>query len=117
MIQEISALATSTFAVHASRALPGRSALHLSVSQPLRVENGSASLTAPAARTKQGEVLYRSLRADLAPGERQLDVAAQWNRALPLGEFRLGAIWSQWPGHRDVLGPQFALLSGWRWTF
>ena len=117
MIQEISALATSTFAVHASRALPGRSALHLSVSQPLRVENGSASLTVPNARTKRGEVLHRSLRADLAPGERQLDVAAQWNRALPLGEFRLGAIWSHWPGHRDVLGPQIALLSGWRWTF
>jgi len=56
-------------------------------------------------------------RADLAPGERQLDFAAQWNRALPLGELRLGAIWSHWPGHRDVLGPQVALLSGWRWTF
>ena len=117
MIQEISALATSTFAVHASRAFQGRSALHFSLSQPLRVENGWASLTVPNARTKRGEVLHRSLRADLAPGERQLDLAAQWNRALPLGEFRLGAIWSHRPGHRDVLGPQFALLSGWRWTF
>jgi len=45
------------------------------------------------------------------------DVEAQWKRALPLGELRLGAIWSHWPGHRDVLGPQVALLSGWRWTF
>ena len=117
MIQEISALATSTFAVHASRAFQGRSALHFSLSQPLRVENGWASLTVPAARTKRGEVLHQSLRADLAPGERQLDVAAQWNRALPLGELRLGAIWSHWPGHRDVLGPQLALLSGWRWAF
>ena len=117
IIQEISALATSTFGVHASRALPGAGALHFSLSQPLRVENGWASLTVPAARAKRGEVLHRSLRADLAPGERQLDLAAQWNRPLPLGEFRLGAIWSHWPGHRDVLGPQVALLSGWRWTF
>ena len=117
MIQEISALATSTFAVHASRAFQGRSALHFSLSQPLRVENGWASLTVPNARTKRGEVLHRSLRADLAPGERQLDLAAQWNRALPLGELRLGALWSHWPGHRDVLGPQFALLGGWRWAF
>ena len=117
MIQEISALATSTFAVHGSRAFQGRGALHFSLSQPLRVENGWASLTVPNARTKRGEVLHRSLRADLAPGERQLDVAAQWNRPLPLGEFRLGAIWSHWPGHRDVLGPQLALLSGWRWAF
>ena len=117
MIQEISALATSTFAVHASRAFERAGWLSFSLSQPLRVENGWAALTVPAARTKRGEVLHRSLRADLAPGERQLDVAAQWNRALPLGEFRLGAIWSHWPGHRDVLGPQVALLSGWRWTF
>ena len=117
MIQEISALATSTFAVHASRGFESAGALHFSLSQPLRVENGWASLTVPAARTKRGEVLHRSLRADLAPGERQLDVAAQWNRPLPIGEFRLGAVWSHWPGHRDVLGPQFALLSGWRWTF
>ena len=117
MIQEISALATSTFAVHASRVFQRAGALSFSLSQPLRVENGWASLTVPAARTKRGEVLHRSLRADLAPGERQLDVAAQWNRPLPLGEFRLGAVWSHWAGHRDVLGPQFALLSGWRWTF
>ena len=117
VIQEISPLATSTFAVHASRAFPSAGSLSFSLSQPLRVENGWASLTVPAARTKRGEVIQRSLRADLAPGERQLDVAAQWNRALPLGELRVGAIWSHWPGHRDVLGPQFALLSGWRWTF
>ena len=91
--------------------------LSFSVSQPLRVENGWAALTAPSARTKQGEVLYRSFRADLAPGERQLDLAAQWNRALPLGELRLGAVWSHWPGHREVLGAQAAALAGWRWVF
>ena len=117
IIEEISPLATSTFAVHASRTLRSAGALSFSLSQPLRVENGWAMLTVPAARTKRGEVLHQSLRADLAPGERQLDLAAQWNRPLPLGEFRLGALWSHWPGHRDVLGPQLALLSGWRWTF
>ena len=117
IIEEISPLATSTFAVHAGRTFRSAGSLSFSLSQPLRVENGWAMLTVPAARTKRGEVLHQSLRADLAPGERQLDLAAQWNRPLPLGEFRLGAIWSQWPGHRDVLGPQFALLSGWRWAF
>ena len=117
MIREISALATSTFAVHASRAFTRAGSLSFSVSQPLRVENGRASLTAPSARTKGGEVLYRSFRADLAPDERQLDLAAQWNRALPLGELRLGAIWSHWPGHRAALGAQAAALAGWRWVF
>ena len=117
LIQEITPLATSTFAVHASRGFARAGSVSFSVSQPLRVENGWAALTAPSARTKQGEVLYRSFRADLAPGERQLDLAAQWNRALPLGEFRLGAVWSHWPGHREVLGPQAAALAGWRWVF
>ena len=87
-----------------SRGFARAGSLSLSLSQPLRVENGWAALTAPSARTKQGEVLYRSFRADLAPGERQLDLAAQWNRALPLGELRLGAVWSHWSGHREALG-------------
>ena len=117
LVQEITPLATSTFAVHASRGFTRAGSVSFSVSQPLRVERGWASLTTPAARTRQGEVLYRSFRADLAPGERQLDLAAQWNRALPLGELRLGAIWSHWPGHREVLGAQIAALAGWRWVF
>jgi len=117
LIQEITPLATSTFAVHASRGFARAGSLSFSVSQPLRVENGWAALTAPSARTKQGGIVYRSFRTELAPGERQLDMAAQWNRALPLGELRLGAVWSRWPGHRDVLGTQVAFLSGWRWTF
>jgi len=118
MIQEISALATSTLAVHASRVFERAGSLSFSLSQPLRVENGWASLSVPSARTKGGEVRYRSFRADLAPGERQLDLAAQWIRALPLGEFRLGAVWSHWPGHRSVpTGAQIAALAGWRWVF
>ena len=117
LIREITPLATSTFAMHASRRFARAGSLSFSVSQPLRVESGQAALTAPSARTRQGEVLYRSFRADLVPGERQLDLAAQWNRALPLGELRLGALWSHWPGHREVLGAQAAALAGWRWVF
>ena len=117
LIREITPLATSTFAVHASRGFARAGSFSFSLSQPLRVENGWAALTAPSARTKAGEVLYHSFRADLAPGERQLDLAAQWNRALPLGELRLGAVWSHWPGHRAVLGTQAAALAGWRWVF
>ncbi|MCY3745652.1 MAG: S8 family serine peptidase [Acidobacteria bacterium] len=117
LIRDITPLATSTFAVHASRGFARAGSFSFSLSQPLRVENGWAALTAPSARTKAGEVLYHSFRADLAPGERQLDLAAQWNRALPLGELRLGAVWSHWPGHRAVLGTQAAALAGWRWVF
>ena len=117
LVREITPLATSTFAVHASRGFARAGSVSFSVSQPLRVENGWAALTVPSARTRGGEVLHRSLRADLAPGERQLDLAAQWNRVLPLGELRLGAVWSRWPGHRAALGAQAAALAGWRWVF
>ena len=116
LIREISAFATSTFAVHATRTLDRAGSLSFSLSQPLRVENGWASLTVPAARTKAGEVLHRSFRAHLAPGERQLDLTAQWNRPLRFGELRVGTVWSRGYGHRGPVG-EFALLSGWRWTF
>ena len=117
IIREISPLATSTFAVHADRTFGRGGSLAFSLSQPLRVERGSASFSASAVRSRRGEVLYRSFRAALTPGERQLDFAGQWSRPLPLGELRLGTVWSHRPGHRSVLGPQLALLSGWRWTF
>ena len=117
MIREISALTTSTFAVHATRGFERAGSLSFSLSQPLRVESGWAALAVPSARTKAREVVHSALRADLAPGERQLDFAAQWDRALPVGELRLGAVWSHWPGHRDVLGPQVVALAGWRWRF
>ncbi len=117
MIREISSLATSAFAVHATRGFGRAGSLSLSLSQPLRVESGWASLAAPTARTKRGEVLLRPLRTGLAPDERQLDFAARWSRTLPLGELRLGVVWSRRPGHRDGLGPDLALLSGWRWVF
>ena len=75
----------------------------------------SPSLIVPAARTKRGDDSTRS--GPILPPASAARPPAQWNRPLPLGEFRLGALWSHWPGHRDVLGPQLALLSGWRWAF
>ena len=117
VIEEMSPLMTSTFAVHASRKFVRAGSLGFSLSQPLRVERGWASLTMPSARTKRREVLYRSARANLAPDNRQLDLEAHWTRTLPLGELRLGALWSHSPGHREVLGPQVAALAGWRWAF
>ena len=115
VIQEISPLATSTFAVHASRAFRSAGSLSFSLSQPLRVENGWAMLTVPAARTKRGEAGRGP--PSVAPGRPRPRRASTRPRgavepAAPAGWGR-----SHWPGHRDLLGPQFALLSGWRWAF
>ena len=117
LMTRVSALATSAFALHTARALDGAGALRLSVSQPLRVERGRASLTVPVGRTKAGAVSYDALTAGLAPSGRQMDFAGEWFRPLPRGELRLGAVYSHRPGHRRDAAPEFTFLGGWRWAF
>ena len=117
LVTRVSSLATSAFALHATRALAGAGALRLSVSQPLRVESGRASLTVPAGRTKAGAVLYDSVPAELAPSGRQMDIAGEWHRPLGKGELRLGAVYSHRPGHSEAAGPETTFLAGWRRDF
>ena len=117
LVTRVSSLATSAFALHATRALAGSGALRVSVSQPLRVESGRASLTVPAGRTKAGAVLYDSVPAELAPSGRQMDIAGQWHRPLGRGELRLGAVYSHRPGHSEAAGPETTFLAGWRRDF
>ena len=117
LVTRVSSLATSAFALHATRALAGSGALRLSLSQPLRVERGRASLTVPAGRTKAGAVLYDPVPAGLAPGGRQMDVAGQWRRPLAEGELRLGTVLSLRPGHRKTADPELTFLAGWRAEF
>ncbi|MDE0030022.1 MAG: S8 family serine peptidase [Deltaproteobacteria bacterium] len=116
-VDRVSSLATSAFALHASRALAGAGAVRFSVSQPLRVERGRASLTVPVTRTKAGTVSYDALSAGLSPSGRQMDFSGEWLRPLPTGELRLGAVYSHRPGHRKDAGPELTLLGGWRWAF
>ena len=117
LVTRVSPLATSAFALHATRALAGSGALRVSVSQPLRVESGRASLTVPAGRTKAGAVLYDSVPAGLAPSGRQMDIAGEWRRPLARGELRLGAVYSHRPGHSEAAAPETTFLAGWRRDF
>ena len=117
LLTRVSSLATSAFALHATRALAGSGALRFSVSQPLRVESGRASLTVPSGRTRQGTVRHSTVPADLAPSGRQMDIAGQWHRPLGKGELRLGAVYSHRPGHSEAADPELTFLGGWRWEF
>ena len=117
LITGISPLTTSALSLRASRPLADDGRLHLSVSQPLRVERGRASLDVPVGRTKAGEVVRSRVSAELAPSGRQIDVSAQWRRPLDIGELRLGAVVTRQPGHRAAEGLELTLLTGWRWTF
>ena len=116
-VKRVSTLATSAFVLHAEGPLAGSGKLRLSVSQPLRVESGRASLSLPAGRTGQGAVIYSRARADLAPSGRQLDFSGQWRRPLAGGELRLGAVLSLQPGHRQATDPEWTFLGGWRREF
>jgi hypothetical protein len=123
LFTDVSPLTTSAFTLHASRAFTNDRALRLSVSQPLRVEQGQTSLRVPIGRTKGGAVVSRSLATDLVPSGRQIDIAAQWAQPLAVGELRLGAVATLQPGHRAAADPELTLLSGWpllsgwRWMF
>ena len=117
IVTDTSELTTSAFTLHADRMLAGDEMLRFSLSQPLRVETGRASLAVPVGRTKSGDVVRESISADLAPSGRQIDIAAQWHRRLPAGELRLGVVWTSQPGHSTAADPELTLLSGWRLSF
>ena len=117
VFQNISPLATSAFAVHATRRNEDGSAFRVSLSQPLRVEEGQALLTLPSGRTTAGEVIRSTLAADVEPGGRQVDLALQWQQPLEIGELRLGATLSHEPGHRKSADAELILLSGWSHVF
>ncbi len=117
VIDDLSTMTTSTFTLQASRRFADAGFLRLSISQPLRVEQGHAALMVPVGRTKAGEVVHMPVTAGMAPSGRQLDVAVHWYQPLAMGEWRLGAAATHQPGHRATAGPALTLLSGWRWTF
>ena len=117
IFREISPLATSAFALHATRRNEDGSAFRVSLSQPLRVESGQALLTLPSGRTTAGEVIRNTLNTDVEPGGRQVDLALQWQQPLDLGELHLGATVSHEPGHSKNADAELILLSGWRHFF
>ena len=115
MIENLSPLYSSAFALRAARPLDGRSSVQVSLAQPLRVESGRTKLSVPVGRTQDGRVLRRGLSADLAPTGRQTNLALQWQRRLAGGgNLRLGATWTRNPGHDAAAPAGLTLLAGWQ---
>ena len=118
LITDVSPVATGAFAVHARRPFSGNRLFQFSVSQPLRIEQGRATLSTPVGRTKDGDVIRRSIAADIAPTGRQIDVMAHWRQPLTAeGELRLGTVWTHNPGHRAAASPELSFMVGWRSPF
>ena len=117
LVEDVSPVATSAFTLHATRPTRDGGVFRVSLSQPLRVEDGEARLSYPAGRTTGGEVLRSAVAVDVEPSGRQVDLALQWRQPLELGELRLGAILSHEPGHRESADNDPIFLSGWRMAF
>ncbi len=118
MLDRMSALTTSAFAFNATRRLGNDGLVRITLSQPLRVEDGRAALSVPIGRTKEGAVLRQPVSANLVPSGRQIDVSAQWFHSLADGnELRFDATWIHNPGHNARAKPALSLLTGWQFEF
>ena len=100
VLERMSPLVTSAFALRATRPITGGGAFGVSLSQPLRVEDGHARFAIPVGRTTSGRVVRERVTVGAAPDGRQLDLALHWRHPVPAGEIRLGATLSRHPGHR-----------------
>ena len=117
LIDGLSPLLASALSLRADRRLTERDGMTLSLSQPLRLENGSARFTLPVGRTGDGRVVREAVSAPLAPSARQLDLAARWRRTgLFGGALQVEAAASHNPGH-TAAAPMLSLLAGWRAEF
>ena len=117
LIDGVSWLTTSAMSLRAHRRLTAHDEVTVSVSQPPRIENGSAQFSLPVGRTRDGVILRESFSAGLVPSARQIDVAARWRRTGVFGgELQAEAAASHNPGH-VAAKPMVSLLAGWRAEF
>ena len=117
LLEGVTDITTSAFSFHASRPTRSGGAFRVSLSQPLRTENGHAELDLPVGRTKSGEVIRDSVAIGFEPSGRQLDLELHWQQPLERGNLHFGAVLSREPGHRKHEDPDLMLLSGWTTTF
>ena len=101
MLQDISALWSSTFAVGIVGEDLGteQDRLAFRLSQPLRVEAGRARLRWASGRTRDRQVLVDTTVLELAPSGRQLDLELTYSRPWKGGRAHLAALVSHQKDH------------------
>ena len=120
IINEMSSLKTSTYSIWGSRELPNGSVFSVGLSEPLRVEEGTANLLVPIGRTIDGEIINSVLQADMAPTDRQHDLSLQWRSSLAQSHknnLLLEAKWIENPGHNERAGSDHQIFAGWQTNF
>lgn len=113
-IDAVSPLSTSAFRLQSTRPFANGSTLSFSLSQPLRVESGSATLSLPTGRTQNGVVLHQALSAPLVPSGRQLDLTAKLEFPWLGGDVSMGATRSHQPQHQLTAAPEWTVFTGYK---
>jgi hypothetical protein len=84
--------------------------LTLAISQPLRVETGTAEIDRPLGRTLDGRILRQRAPVDLAPSGRELDLElGYWLVLAGAGELGLNWLTRLQPGHDAAAAPEHAV--------
>jgi len=112
-VREIDPLVSSSFglALQGSDILTRSDSLDLSLSQPLRIESGSALIDLPAGRTRYGEALRETLDASLEPSGREIDFQASYMRSVGAINLHMTVGWVDQRGHvRSRDGEAYGLL-------
>ena len=112
LLQDISVLSSSSFGLgFVRRALATKGdRLTVAISQPLRVEAGSAAIDRPLGRTFDGEILRQRAQVDLAPTGRELDLELGYRLALSrTSDLGLNWLTRLQPSHDAAAEPQHAV--------
>ena len=118
IIKKMSPLITTAFSVQSTKKYDSANFLTFGVSQKLRVESGKAKLSAPVARTHEGEVLHSNLTASLSPSGREIELSTRWDHSLSSRKrFSLkGAVVTE-PGHNRDANSITRVVAAWVQNF
>ncbi len=113
-----SGLRTGGFLIRGTRRLGMNDRLIVSLSQPMRVEDGQLRLSVPVGRTLEGRVMRSAMDVDAEPSGRQLDLTVGWERMVSdTRGFLMEGTLRQHAGHRADSSPQLLFTVGWRQRF
>jgi len=111
LLRDASAIHSQSFAVGttAADAITPGDRMTFTLSQPLKVVSGDATLAVPVGRTMDGTVLTQTSRVGLTPTGTETDLELGWTTRWGGGNLTLGGALMLDPGHVASAGPGAAL--------
>ena len=90
----------------------------LTLKQPLRLDDATATLDVPVGRTLDGQIVRETRRVSLAPSGQQRDIELGYAfQQDPLTQWRLNLLYTLEPGHDREADSEMATLLNYSRTF